>query len=110
MNEFLFPKYDIETRKNEDGKYEIQLHSIIHIHLDFVFVFSVKIYEFSIENLYIVPSERDKKLAINQHLKECFTLSKYMIITDEILLQSTYIQTLYKTDPQFEHKLYTIYP
>jgi hypothetical protein len=104
MNEYvIFPQYEI-TR---EGDY-YSINSSIYLHLDLED--KVKVYSYPIESLYVAKTKAELELVIKAHLRECFRLAKYMILTPEMAVHLPLQEYLTKEDPNFLNKLHYYYP
>ena len=110
MMEKIFPEYHLDTISKGVKGCELLIQSSIYIYDESPLY--VDIYLYPLSNHYIIPYRYYKDFipgCLSNHLKECSTLSKYMLITEEILNESKFIIRLYKNDPEFNQKFFRYY-
>jgi len=103
MSIAIFPQVSITKEGNR-----YSLKSYIHVHAESEF--TIKVHLYPIKNSCIAKTEKERKEAMEFHLKECLRISKYGIFNSENVANLPFVTTLFKNSEDFTSNLHYLYP
>jgi hypothetical protein len=99
----IFPKYNTSLEVNQ-----ITFRSAVHCHYDKGNC--IEVYLQPVISVYLTRVAKDRQMLLEDHLKQCLVISKYMETTSDTFQILPCVDTLFREDSQFTHKLHTLYP
>jgi len=99
----IFPKYNTSLELNQ-----ITFRSAVHCHYDKGNC--IEVYLQPVISVYLTRVAKDRQMLLEDHLKQCLVISKYIETTSDTFQILPCVDTLFREDSQFTHKLHTLYP